>query len=286
MRGGPAGRSGVPGRSRGARGRAGRFSGPGGPGHGRPGGNESALGMVIGILLSRSWRPELRGAGARRPGGGATSARRDRPSGGASCNRQLIWLPIAAAYRSRVEARTSASPASSRATADCEVPIRAATWVWDSPAACRCAVSSVTRRRRSPAIRRSAISRNPGSRGSSARPAPPAPGPSGPSCPHDISPTRYRHRDTPLAQLSSAYAIPAQHQRNSLDMTRSPSHTGPSRPHGTRQGPPGRSDPSFSRSISGVMCQKSTGIMKVAANHPGAEALVRRPRRSTARTPA
>src|SRR5262249_60582936 len=67
--------------------------------------------------------------------------------------------------RSSVDTRISASPDSSLATADCDVPIRAATSVWDSPADRRCEVRSATSRRRSADIRRNAISRNPGSNG-------------------------------------------------------------------------------------------------------------------------
>ena len=90
------------------------------------------------------------------------------PRGGLVSDRtcQQSWLPIAAAYRSKVEIRTSVAPASSRATADCEVPIRAAISVWDNPDAWRRAVRSASRRVRSADILRSAISRKPGSTGS------------------------------------------------------------------------------------------------------------------------
>src|SRR5213593_2461025 len=56
-----------------------------------------------------------------------------------------------------VERRTSASPASSRATADCDVPMRAATSVWDRPSRCRARTRSLIIR-----TRRSAISAKPG----------------------------------------------------------------------------------------------------------------------------
>jgi hypothetical protein len=88
-------------------------------------------------------------------------------------------------------------PDSSRATADWEVPIRAATSVWDRPAACRCSASSRTRRPRPSAIwavwavcssarRRSAISRKPGMTGSDPASSPAGASPadtSGPGAP-------------------------------------------------------------------------------------------------------
>ena len=90
--------------------------------------------------------------------GSAPSARRQRPR---SSSRQLTAWPTAAAYRSSVDMRTSRLPDSRRATADCDVPIRAATSVWVRPRSTRRAVSSLASARR-----RSAISLNPGRSGS------------------------------------------------------------------------------------------------------------------------
>ena len=107
-----------------------------------------------------------------------------------------------------------AVPDSSLATADWEVPIRAATSVWDRPAAWRCSASSRTSLPRSPAIRaacatcasaerRSAISRKPGMTGSDAPPSftnPPA----------DSDSTTDPAADQPMRPTDPAAARPMQ----------------------------------------------------------------------------
>lgn len=57
--------------------------------------------------------------------------------------------PSAAARRSTVEKRASASPLSRRAIEDCDVPMRAGTSVCDSPSDSRCSASARRSRRRS-----------------------------------------------------------------------------------------------------------------------------------------
>src|SRR5664280_1196138 len=80
--------------------------------------------------------------------------------GSSSVNVQSSFHPMAAAYRSTVDSSTSVEPVSMRATADCDVPMRAATWVWDSPRdRLRSTSSSLSARRRSD------ISRKPGNTG-------------------------------------------------------------------------------------------------------------------------
>ena len=62
--------------------------------------------------------------------------------------RQRRSRPKASAYRWRLDRRTSPSPLSRRATADCEVPILAATSVCDKPSRCRTCTRSATISRR------------------------------------------------------------------------------------------------------------------------------------------
>jgi len=67
--------------------------------------------------------------------------------------RHSIFSPSAAANRSRVESLVSLSAATSRAIADCDVPMRAATTVWESPSCSRRAASSRgSSRRRNPGL--------------------------------------------------------------------------------------------------------------------------------------
>lgn len=99
----------------------------------------------------------LRDAAAPRPGGSASCG---LPRSG-SAKDHSTTCPTAAAYRSIVDRRTSELPASTLATADWEVPMRAATWVWVSPSEIRRASRSSDSARR-----RAAISLKPGSTGS------------------------------------------------------------------------------------------------------------------------
>lgn len=106
---------------------------------------------------------------------------------GSAKRRSRRWFR-ALAYRSSVEILTSSAPASRRATADCDVPIRAATTVWESPSATRVALSCEVR------PLRAAISEKPGklvgcrrSLGSTSRPR----GRSAPSIADMISRERY-----------------------------------------------------------------------------------------------
>ena len=104
--------------------------------------DRAALAALEAALVEARVRLRPKGAGA---AVARSSLRRQEPA--FAIRHSTLW-PRTAAYRSRVESFASTSPLSRRATADCEVPITAATAVWVRPSSSRREPSALRSSRR------------------------------------------------------------------------------------------------------------------------------------------